>query len=226
MRINTEVISLGNGVILLTATEADGSFDAKVAVKKSDADKIKSDDKTLIHFAKVYYPILYACTRGDVPNVEDVYKMNGESLDRWYQTIQDLNPDLIVSVSQEYATEEIEFRDGTVITVHATRDLPSYMLSLHRHEQAIEDTPPEDLGLLSFGLTVYSKLAACSTGESIPSLQEAYEFPRSELSKWITAAAKLNPQWFDYLLEMGKQAIEDEQKQKVKKKRRNRKTNR
>jgi hypothetical protein len=56
----------------------------------------------------------------------------------------------------------------------------------------------EEMKFMVFRETVYPKLAACSTlisGE-MPSPEDAFAMPASNVNAWWNAAAELNPSWF------------------------------
>lgn len=239
MQIQTKVISLLDGTNL-TIQEADGSFDPKHAIQEANARKLEENltkkfesdhepyDKTLVYFAKSYYPALYACTAGEsIPTLEQAYAMPPQDLDLWHKTVIDLNPDIFVIKPQPENIDPIEviFRDESRVLVHATNDSPSYMMRLFRLETEVEDNPPLDSNEIYFQMMIYTKLAACSTGD-VPTAAEAYRFPRPELTKWMNAAVEKNKSWFDPILQVGEKALREREKETVKKKRRGRKVSR
>lgn len=198
MQILTKTIDLMDGTSL-TVHEADGSYDAKVADQELKAERMESADKTLMFFARTYYPILYACTRAECPTLEKAYAM-GDDLDLWYAAVLEVNVDLLKQLPEKKESRALAFRDDTQIQVHASRDLPSFMIRLHRLEQEAEDNPPADPNEISFRLIFYPKIAACSTGD-VPSADQAVLFPRIELARWTTIVMEQNPQWFEVLQE-------------------------
>jgi hypothetical protein len=216
MQIQTKSISLADGRSILVC-EADGNFDPRLAQMEANAKKLESDDKTLIYFAMYFYPVLYACTKGEAPSLEDAYAMAPADLDGWYQTVAELNPE-IIKLKDPAESRICAFRDDTQLTVHRTNDLPSYMLKLFKYEQTAQDNPPTVADEIPFRIMIYPKLAACSSGE-IPSVDDAIKYPRTELSKWMDLAVELNRDWFLSIIDA---AAEVNKKELVKKKGRGR----
>jgi hypothetical protein len=89
--------------------------------------------------------------------------------------------------------EVVKFRDGTKLTV--TEANWAVSIRLQELEEQATKNPLEDIKQQTFGLMVYPKLAACSSGK-VPTIQEAFEMPSVELDKWFYAAKRMNPDWF------------------------------
>ncbi len=104
------------------------------------------------------------------------------------------------------ASEKLEFRDGTSLTVsEATWLEDTKLLELEDQARLVNDAETKaaegrELTRLEqkvqfFRLNIYPKMAACSTGD-VPSEEEARSMPSSELNHWYAACKRVNPDWF------------------------------
>ena len=95
----------------------------------------------------------------------------------------------------ELNSEVVKFRDGTELTV--TEANWAITIKLQELEEQAGKNPLGDVTQQTFNLVVYPRLLACSSSTSpVPSLQEAFDMPSSELDKWFFAVRRMNPDWF------------------------------
>lgn len=66
-------------------------------------------------------------------------------------------------------------------------------------ERAGEDISREQLTKDFFASNVYPALVACTSGEDVPSLDEALQMPAKWLGAWIEAVYEINPDWLAHL---------------------------
>ncbi len=128
------------------------------------------------------------------------------------------------------ASEKVEFRDGTSLTVSEATWLED--TKLLEYEDAARLTNDVELKKAEgrtlsrieqkvqfFRLNIYPKLAACSSGD-VPSEEEARQMPSSELNRWYAACKRVNPDWFSVFEQAMNQTAEqlaEEQKKSGKK---------
>jgi hypothetical protein len=108
---------------------------------------------------------------------------------------------------------KFKFRDGTTLTILDHR-LPSVWLSISKLEQVAISTD-EDPRQQAFAWAVYPKLAGCSRGQ-VPTLDEAYHFPSTELNKWYAAVEKVNPNLFEDLKKVASEELKKKEKNELK----------
>jgi hypothetical protein len=106
--------------------------------------------------------------------------------------------------------EVVTFRDGTELTVMEANWAVS--MRLQELEEQAEKNPLEDVKQQTFNRWIYPKLAACSSG-TVPSMQDAFEMPSTELDKWFFAVKRVNLDWFPEPVP----ATEEGKRKKVKK---------
>lgn len=222
MELLTKTIDLTDGR-QVAVCEADATFDARMAIMANRASKETGRDPVFNFFYRTYYPILYACTRGDVPDPFESLELSSEKLDEWYRAVWELNPDILGEYQAEGQAHPITLRDGRIIMIHETHDLPSYVLRLIRLEMEAQNkkgVPEEERTFRSF---VYPKIAACSNGSQVPTVDEAITLPRTDIMAWSGMAMTLNPRWFQPIFdEADRLALETE----AQKKKRSRRTHR
>lgn len=96
----------------------------------------------------------------------------------------------------ELKSEVVVFKDKTTLTVtEANWDVS--MTLQHLEEQAAKDDQ-DKLTRQIFHVLIYPKLVACSSGQ-VPSEQEAWDMPATELNRWYEAANRVNKHWFEKL---------------------------
>ena len=95
----------------------------------------------------------------------------------------------------ELSTETVTFRDGTTLTVMEANWAVS--IKLTDLEEQARQNPHPDAVTQKLKSNVYPKLAACSLGEHIPTLEETAAMPSRELDKWFLAVKRMNPDWFE-----------------------------
>lgn len=216
MELLTKTIGLADGR-KITVCEADATFDARMAQIVAQANEAGEEDSAFLFFYRTFYPVLGACSRGDVPGPQEAYKLPDEKLDEWYRAAWKLNPDILGEFKKQGRREILEFRDGKKIVVCETQDLPSFVMRMIRLEvEEIErkDVPSEEK---SFREYIYPKIAGCTDGKDIPSVAEAIGYPRAEIAKWSAVALELNPNWFQAIYDEAERLSQE--KDKVKKKR-------
>ena len=195
MQLNSETVKfLDNSEILVT--EADFPVSIKLQQMQEDAEKKPIEDAFQQEFNKLY-PTLAACSSGDVPSFEKMFEMLGTSpddVDNWYRAVRRLNPDWFNFDVLDEKIEKVKFRDGLALTVKDVR-LPSVWYRLRKIETEEGKSVSEDPREQAFVWAIYPKLAGCSFGD-VPTREEAYHFPGTELNKWYEVVKKLNPQLF------------------------------
>jgi hypothetical protein len=218
IQLQTETIELASGTVI-TVSEATWSSEFIRSQLETDAKNVVDQDKTLGFFRSNLYPLMACCVSGDVPSAEESYVLPRTKLDEWYSAVWRLNPDMFTVGYHEGSSEVVQFRDGTTITIHENRGMPSFLLRLFELEQHAIDHPLEDIQAQVFHSSFYPKMAGCVNGSKIPDVQTALLWPRSELNKWFTAARRLNADWFTALDQVS-QAAEDQKSEKKSKRKR------
>lgn len=216
MELLKKTIDLTGGSI--TVCEADATFDARMGIMVNLAKEKAGEDPVFNFFYLTFYPVLYACSRGDLPGPQDAFELPAEKLDEWYRAVWELNPDILGAYEPEGRVIAQHLRDGREIRIHETHDLPSYVLRLIRLEveaQNKADVPEEERTFRSF---VYPKIAACTNGD-VPAADEAVSLPRTDIFAWSSTAMTLNPKWFKPIFD---EAEREAQKAEVQKKKRSR----
>jgi hypothetical protein len=153
-----------------------------------------SGDRALLDFHEMVYPWLFAYSTGNVPTLEEAYKLPDKELDRWYDAVRHTNPDMFPDIIPADTT--VTFRDGTTFTIRSTK-YPSvlrrsYQLASVAYSYLAEH--PEDVSEFA-RQQVYGKLACCSFGDT-PDYADLQDWPATELQKWYSAVLLHNPQLF------------------------------
>jgi hypothetical protein len=219
MELLKKTIDLADG-LQVTVCEADATFDARMGIQANKAEKEAGGDPVFNFFRATFYPILYACTRGDVPTAEQAFALPDEKLNEWYRAVWELNPDILGVYEVGHQVLIHTLRDGREIQIHETHDLPSYVLRLIRLEveaQKKEDAPEEERTFRNF---VYPKIAACSNGSQVPSADDAVKLPRVDITAWASHAMTLNSKWFQPIFDEAERTAREADKVKKKRSRR------
>lgn len=198
MELRNKIVSLMDGKNLVVH-EADASYDARMTLLVGEANEAKHDDKVFLFFWRTYYPILAACADGEVPSPAEAYALPPEILDAWYLAVWELNQDILGEIKTA-KQEQVVFRDGSQVTVCEILDLPSFMLKIVRLEEealARENIPASEV---SFRTYIYPRISGCSIG-TIPTVDEAVKYPRTELAKWSAVTMQLNPHLFKFIID-------------------------
>lgn len=88
-------------------------------------------------------------------------------------------------------TKAVGIRDGMTIIVHeADGSFDSRLNSMETEAKKIEST---DKTFIYFATYIYPLLYSCTSGEAVPSAQEAYGLPSEKLDEWYLAFWELNP---------------------------------
>jgi hypothetical protein len=211
MELLKKTVDLEDG-IQITVCEADAGYDARLASAMEEANRNEAND-LFAFFHKTFYPLLYACSKGEVPGPKESFELPHKKLDEWYLSVWELNPDILGEFKTERRKQDVEFRDGSTITLHETCDLPSYVLrlvELEKGAEAMQDVPADES---SFRNYIYPKIAACANGSKIPTADEVIDsYPKSEIAKWSAVAMQLNPNWFQLIFdESERQSKKDEE---------------
>lgn len=151
-------------------------------------------------FCRNYYPLLASCVvEGTVPSPQEAFGLPRDILDDWYYSIWKLNPDIISEkFSLKEQCEEVEFRDGTKITVYKASGVPSFLLKLIELEDDANRHPLQDdpQGQMFISLFYPKMAAACNGSSNVPDARTVRSWPRGEIAKWMDASRRLNPEWF------------------------------
>lgn len=149
-------------------------------------------------FLSNYYALLAACVESDVPAPEEAFTFPRKSLDDWYWAVWELNEDIIGSpCPTETASEEVVFRDNSKLTVYESHGLPSFVLRLiELEEQAVQHPMQDDPQGQLFQSMFYPKMAASCNGSNVPDAITVRHWPQSEISKWMEASRRVNPDWY------------------------------
>ena len=198
IKLNTREIDDGNRTIIIS--EADWDFTSRFTSIDSKIEELIKDehDETFKFFCRNYYPLMAACVFENTPTAKEAYEMSRKRLDDWYIAVWELNPDIIDRpFKSKFEFEDVSFRDGSTVRVYATYGLPSFALKLNELEvyaqkNIIKDDPQGQL----FQLIFYPKLAAACNGSVIPNANDVRRWPRSEITKWMVASQKMNPDWY------------------------------
>lgn len=179
------------------------------------------EDNRLQYFREKIYPVLFAPSSGDVPDLAEAYQMletMPDQLDRWYMSVQRINSEWFTYLDHN-AEEEVIFSDGTKLMVH-DGNVPSAIMRIRDLEQEAQDKPHDDLKKQVFRATFYPKLAACSNGGSVPDEETARTMPTAETNMWYESVCRVNPHWFQVLHDLKKEVDAQELKKKRKRARR------
>lgn len=213
MKLRSRVIDLAPGKSII-ACEADVLFDAHMTRIVGKMESFQADDLVFGFFCKTIYPVLISCTRGEyLPEAEDAYQLPREKLDEWYNAVWEFNPDILGPHIKERKKVNLEMRDGMILTVHESGDLPSFVLRMVESEIQEESRKNVTEDEKVFRLFMYPKLAGCTTGDHVPSVEEALDLPRTDVLKWSSLAMVLNEKWFKSVVENAA-AIADEIRKK------------
>ncbi len=149
-------------------------------------------DPELLFFQEVYYSYLASCSVGDVPNLQEAFRLPAAELDGWYQAVMDTNPSWFTETDLS-AQETVVFRHGLQVTILSAYRPSVTMRRLHLEAEA-ERTDPEHKDI--FAWYVYPRLAGCSVGD-LPTADELRSsWPETEIYTWKDAAQRVNPDWF------------------------------
>jgi len=218
MELKTKTIMLADDKKIIVC-EADASYDARMRSVVLDAQNAEADSD-FGFFYKTFYPVLFACSKGDLPSASESYALPAEKLDQWYLAVWELNPDLLGEFKTEQRDRFVEFRDGSTLRLTECNDLPSIIMRLVRYEseaQARLDVPEEEVAFRNY---VYPKMAACVVGEA-PAVDDVVaNYPHSEIAKWSAVAMDLNPKWFQLIFDEAARLAADGDAEKKKRSRR------
>lgn len=170
------------------------------------------EDLALQYFRETIYVGLAACSTGSVPILEEAYGMLESApadIDRWYRVVQDINP-IWFEVLDHNMDEEIEFSDGSKLTVHDA-NLPSCIMKLKRMELEADENPLPELNKQVFRREFYPKLACCSSGQ-VPDEETTRTMPSPETNKWYFAVNRVNPHLYRPFQELSKAVLAEQQK--------------
>lgn len=182
------------------------------------------EDERLQYFREKIYPVLIACSTGDVPTLDEAYDMvssdkTSKDIDTWYKAVQTVNPGWF-SYLNHNAPETVIFGDKSKLVV-SDGNVPSGIMRIRDLEDTATKQPLPELSKQVFRATFYPKLAACSTGD-VPDEETARTMPTKETNRWYEAVCRVNPHWFAALLELKAEADAAEKAEELKKKRRKR----
>lgn len=184
-----------------------------------------------------FYPFLFAFSSGAVPGREETLKMaieHPQEFDSWFCAVRRLNPTKFKMNGHETdkdSTRELEFRDGSKITVISSHNHPSFVFKAQIiHDEVMQRYSGDELDidpeLFAFQSNFYPAMAACSTGD-VPNVDEVDNWPETELAKWYLACREENPSLFPSVVTEAERAtaeIEDASKKKSETKKRRRRS--
>lgn len=204
-KLKTEEITFSNGKHL-TISQENWDISVTLSEEQRKAAENPLEDKRLQYFREKIYPVLFAPSSGDVPDLNEAYRMLETApidLDRWYMTVQEVNSGWF-SYLNHNPEEEVVFSDGTKLMVH-DGNVPTAIMRIRDLEEAAQDKPYDDLKKQIFRSTFYPKLAACSNGGNVPDEETARTMPSIETNIWYEAVNRVNPHWFQAMHELKKE---------------------
>ncbi len=215
--LHTEELDLGHGEKITVSEE---NWD--ISMRMSEAQRLAPEnplpDKRLQYFRERIYPFLSSCSSGDVPSLEEAYGMLGNQkevhLDGWWKMVQRINPDWFKYTAHQ-PTERVVFSDRSELDVF-DGNVPSVIMKLRDMEEASIENPVDDLNTQVFRAVFYPKLAACSRG-AVPDEATTRLMPIADTNRWYETANRVNPHWYQPLIDMQVEA--QKQNETIKKKR-------
>ena len=205
MQLNHETVTFSNGSEIIVS-EADFAAAMRLNQLRDEAEKNPVEDALLQSFRVGLYPTLAASLDGK-PTTEEAFQMleaDPDGINAWYRAVRRLNPDWFDYKEFDEKVEKIKFRDGLVLTVLDCR-LPSVWYRIAKYRHAAQKS--EDTRFNSFAWAFYPYLAGCcAPADDVPTCEEAYHFPNTELNKWYAVVDRLNPQLFKALKEVKQDA--------------------
>lgn len=97
-------------------------------------------------------------------------------------------------------TEEVKFKNGKTITI--TQETWNISMCLSEMRRKAVENPLDDRRLQYFRDELYSLLVSPASGDTLPSLEEAYAMLKDspeDLDEWYKAVQRINPAWFAWL---------------------------
>lgn len=183
---------------------------------RAERERLGKDGETLLmYFKESIYPIISACSFGEVPSAEMVLEtlLDNGDLDSWYKTVQVINPHWFTRVLDDGFA--IVIVNGVELKIISST-LPSVLLKLRAIELEQDTKVIENESVMDAALRIlyYPKMAACTVG-NVPSIEETYDMPEVELNNWYEVCSRLNPILFaplERLAEMNQAESESAQK--------------
>lgn len=149
------------------------------------------EDQALAVFARVYYPVLAACTDG-APSLEESYRVEPDKLDQWFALCCDQNTDWLGK--QSYKEETVKL-NGSKMVIKSRR--PSVEMRLARLQQeAAKDSPSENPKDEEYRTGAYLGAAAASFGDVPTPHQARHEWSLKDMNAWHAAVRKMIPEWY------------------------------
>ena len=219
-----EVLLSGNGSRKIVVCEAGWDYSFRFTEVEKSLEKFLKDpnhNETFKFFCKNFYALMASCVvEGEVPTPEEAFALPRLYLDNWYLTFWELNEDIVGKpYPKTIEHEEVKFRDGSSLVVWQAQGLPSFVLKLIEYEsKALANPLSDDPQGQVFCSLFYPKMAAsCNGATDIPSAEEVRMWPRSEISAWMSASRRMNPDW--YLVTEAEKQEEAKQNKKKSRKR-------
>lgn len=200
MELKQKEVVLGRDGRTILVSEAGWDYTFRLdEIEKLVAEQVKdSQDNTFKFFCNNYYPLMASCVVGEPPSAQEVYDLPRLYMDNWYLVVWELNEDIIGKpVFKQLESEEVKFRDGSSVYVYSANGLPSFVLKLVELENyALEHPFEKDPQGQMFHSVFYPKMVASCNGSDVPDALAVRNWPRSEISKWLDASRRRNPEWF------------------------------
>jgi hypothetical protein len=148
-------------------------------------------DTALGTFARLYYPVLAACT-DNPPSLEASFKAEPNDLDNWFLLACELNPEWLGK--QKYTEETIKL-NGKTITIKSRR--PSVELRLATlQEQSKNDKPLDKPKDEEYRTNGYIGVAAASFGNVPSAYQAKHDLELEEFNLWHKTVRTVIPEWY------------------------------
>jgi hypothetical protein len=222
MQLRRKEVVLGETERIVVC-EAGWDYSFRFTENEKELEPLLADpasSETFKYFCRNYYSLMASCVvEGNTPTPQEAFALSRLHLDNWYFTVWELNEDIIGSPCPKATEhEEVEFRDGSSVTVWQSHGVPSFVLKLIEIEDYATKNPLEgDPAGQVFYSMFYPKLAAsCNGSSNIPDGREVRNWPRGEIQKWLEASRRLNPDWF-VITEKQQEETAQSKKKKVRK---------
>lgn len=149
------------------------------------------EDQSLAVFARVYYPVLSACT-DDAPPLMESFQLTEETIDKWFALACELNPDWLGQ--QTYKEESVKL-NGSKLVIKSRR--PSVEMRLAKLQQeAAKDSPLENPKDEEYRNGAYIGAAAASFGDVPTAYEVRHEWSLKDMNAWHAAVKKMIPEWY------------------------------